>query len=661
MLDNEKNVLWSPSDNRIEKCNLTRFQRHPRVQKFVDPKADYQALHDWSCRDLDEFWLAVAEFCDIRFGQPPKCVLSGEADISKTKWFAGATLNYAENLLRFTGPETALISILEDGRRSQLSWDSLHKQTAAIANFFLDQGLRPGQRVVAILPNAFEAVISMLAVTSIGAVWSSCSPDFGASGVLDRFKQIEPTWLISCNGYQYNGKRIDSTPMVRDVVNALPELEGVINVEVLTELLPPLYEKKTYNFKEIVDAHQGRELVFSHQPFDHPLVIAYSSGTTGLPKPIIHRAGGVLLQHFKEHQLHADLQPGDRFFFFTTCGWMMWNWLVTGLASGVTLVLYDGSPFAREGNVLLDMIEAESIRIFGVGAKYLQALQKRGISPKKNRDFSSLDTILSTGSPLNDESYDFVYDHFKSDIHLASISGGTDILSCFVGGVPTLPVRRGEIQAPGLGMDVQVWSSAGKRVFDEQGELVCCSPFPTVPLGFWGDDSGERFRNTYFSEFKGVWCQSDFSIQFRHAGIKILGRSDSVLNPGGVRIGTAEIYRQVETVAEIADSVVVGLPFGDDVSIVLFVVMCDNAVFSDELNKKIRAIIRERTTPRHVPKLIIEVPDIPRTLSGKIAEKAVLNSLQGKAVTNSDALANPDSLLFYEAQRYLINDELSSS
>ena len=659
MLTSETRPVWSPCKDRISRCNLSAFQQHKDVVSCLGKDPSYQALHTWSCQDLNAFWQAVAEFCGVAFGKPATSAFVAGEDFVSAKWFSGATLNYAENLLKTKGPDVALIAHREGSERIELSWDDLREQTAAVSSFLREQGVQPGQRIAAIMPNVAETVIAMLAVSSIGAVWSSCSPDFGAGGILDRFSQIEPVWLFAANGYQYNGKQIDSTSLVAQVVDALPSLEGVICTPVLTDVAAVQYAKPTYDIGELVDSYRDYELRFSHFSFDHPLVIAYSSGTTGLPKPIIHRAGGVLLQHLKEHQLQTDIKAGDRFFFFTTCGWMMWSWLVSGLASGATIVLYDGSPFADQGNVLLDLIERESIRIFGVGAKYLQTLQKQSLSPKQGRDLSSLDTLLSTGSPLTDESYDFVYTHFKTDIHLASISGGTDILSCFVGGVPSLPVRRGEIQAPGLGMDVQIWSSEGQQVFDEQGELVCCSPFPTVPLGFWGDDSGERFYKAYFSEFDGIWCQSDFSIQYPHGGIRILGRSDAVLNPGGVRIGTAEIYRQVDTVPGIMDSVVVGLPFNDDVQIILFVVMAEHMDLTSGVTETLRSAIRDGATPRHVPKLFIRAPDIPRTLSGKVAEKAVLNALQGQAVTNSDALANPESLLFFAAQRDEIVDQLS--
>jgi acetoacetyl-CoA synthetase len=661
LLTREAYPVWSPSKDRISASNLTAFQRHLGFENFATQDERYQSLHTWSCQDPDGFWRSVADFCGVSFGQRATNAFVAGEDFLSARWFSGATLNYAENLLKTKGADVAVIAHREGAERVALSWDDLREQTAAVSSFLREQGVQPGQRVAAIMPNVAETVIAMLAVSSIGAVWSSCSPDFGSGGILDRFSQIEPVWLFAANGYQYNGKQIDSTLMVAEVVDALPSLEGVISTPVLSDAPPARYAKPTYQIGELLTSHKGRELRFSHLPFDHPLVIAYSSGTTGLPKPIIHRAGGVLLQHLKEHQIQTDIKAGDRFFFFTTCGWMMWNWLVSGLASGATLVLYDGSPFADQGHVLLDLIERESLRVFGVGAKYLQTLQKQGLSPKQGRDLSSLDTLLSTGSPLTDESYDFVYTHFKSDIHLASISGGTDILSCFVGGAPNLPVRRGEIQAPGLGMDVQIWSNEGKQVFDEQGELVCCSPFPTVPLGFWGDDSGERFHKAYFSEFEGVWCQSDFSVQYAHGGIRILGRSDSVLNPGGVRIGTAEIYRQVDTVLGVMDSVVVGLPFNDDVQIILFVVMAENEALTTEVEETLRFAIRDGATPRHVPKLIINAPDIPRTLSGKVAEKAVLNALQGEVVTNSDALANAESLRFFAAQRQKIIDQLSQT
>ena len=654
--DERHPVLWQPSPERIANSRLAAFMQRPvvaagvaacRASESRAPQnhcADYAALHRWSCEQRADFWAAAADFLGVEFDTCASATLENADDFLHVRWFPGATLNYAEHLLRCKGDDAAIIAVREGGERQVISWHQLRARVGNLAQFFRQQGVQPGDRVAAIMPNVAETVVVMLAASAVGAVWSSCSPDFGVSGILDRFAQIEPRWLLVADGYVYNGKRLSSVALAEQVAAALPSLQGVLWSRIVGEDATPSFACPCFDLDALLHATNDAELTFTSLPFDHPLVIAYSSGTTGLPKAIVHRAGGVLLQHLKEHQLHVDLRAGDRFFYFTTCGWMMWNWLVSGLATGACLVLYDGSPFADGGHVLLDLIESEAIRVFGVGAKYLQSLQKQGIQPNVGRDLSSLSTVLSTGSPLNDDSFDFVYAHFGRDIQLSSISGGTDLLSCFVGGVPILPVRRGLIQAAGLGMDVQVWNASGERCFGERGELVCTQPFPTVPLQFWQDDDAKRFTKSYFSQFPGVWCQSDFAEQFADGSFCIHGRSDTVLNPGGVRIGTAEIYRQVEKIASVLDAIAIGQPWQDDVRVVLFVVMAEGEVLSTEIEQQIRDQIRAGATPRHVPAVIVEVADIPRTLSGKIAEKAVLAAVMGEDVTNKDALANPSAL-----------------
>ena len=649
-------VLWQAGKSRIAESRLAQFMKHPVICDGIAGATDYRALHKWSCDSAEVFWGALADFVGVEFATMPTSTLGNPTDFLQTKWFEGGTLNYAHHCLRTCGQEPAVIALREGSGRREVSWDQLRQNVAAISRFLISQGVKPGDRVAAIMPNVPETVFVMLAASAIGAVWSSCSPDFGVSGILDRFKQIEPRWIVVADGYIYNGKRCSSANVAKSVVAGLPSLQGVLWSEVIGGENTPSFGCPCFDLDAILHDADRTDVRFAAFPFDHPLVIAYSSGTTGLPKAIVHRAGGVLLQHLKEHQLHVDIKPGDRFFYFTTCGWMMWNWLVSGLASGACIVLYDGSPFADEGNVLLDLASAESIKVFGVGAKYLQSLQRTGLVPSERCDLSCVKTLLSTGSPLSEESFDYVYSHFGPDVQLASISGGTDLLSCLVTGVPLLPVHRGLIQAAGLGMDVQVWNEEGQRVFNQRGELVCVRPFPTVPLGFWNDVANKKFISSYFGKYEGVWCQSDFAEEYNNGSFRIHGRSDTVLNPGGVRIGTAEIYRQVAKISSIIDSVVIGQPWQSDTRVVLFVVMRQGQQLTPEVEYLIRDTIKSGATPRHVPAVILEVTDIPRTLNGKIAEKAVLSAVMGETVTNVDALENPEALLLFADIKELRDD-----
>lgn len=643
--------LWQPDEERGRATRLSAFigTVGPRVGAHW---SSYDDLWQWSVTDREAFWAAVWEACAV-VGHRGERVLIGDPPIGcapGARWFPDARLNYAENLLRRRDETDALVFWGEDRVRQRLSHAALWRRVAVTAAALRAEGVRPGDRVAAYLPNLPATVIVMLATAAIGAVFSSASPDFGVQGVLDRFSQIEPKILFACDGYFYNGKRIDCLGKVADISARLPTVRKTVVVPYVTEGGAPLpMSKGVWLDAFTAPCADQEDLRFEQIGFDDPLFILYSSGTTGIPKAIVHGAGGTLLQHVKEHQLHGDIGPGDRLFYFTTCSWMMWNWLVSGLASGATLLLYDGSPFVCGGRILFDYAEAEAATHFGTSAKFLDALAKAGVRPVDSHRLDALRVIFSTGSALLPEGFRFVYDAIKADVQLASISGGTDILGCFALGNPIGPVWPGELQCRGLGMAVDVFDDAGQPLRGAKGELVCTRTFPSMPIGFWGDPTGAKYRAAYFERFPNVWCHGDFAEMTEHGGMVIHGRSDATLNPGGVRIGTAEIYRQVEKLPEVVESLVIGQrwPIGSDAEerLVLFVRLRDGLDLDDELADRIRRTIRDNTTPRHVPAKIIQVPDIPRTKSGKIVELAVRAMVHGEPVRNLEALANPEALM----------------
>ena len=634
--------LWEPSAERKATARITAFMELVN-RRHGAGAGDYDGLWRWSIDNREDFWEAVWDFGEVVGDKGPVRLIDGDA-MPGAKFFPEGRVNFAENLLRGAGDGDAIVFWGEDKVKRRLSWDELRDQVARLAAALKADGAGPGDRVAAYLPNLPETVIGMLAATSLGAVWSSCSPDFGTQGVHDRFGQIEPTVLIAVEGYHYNGKVLDIRDKVAAVAEKLPSLRRVAVVSYAANRPELSGIANAIHFEDYLGDGPAPAMAFTRMPFNDPLYIMFSSGTTGVPKCIVHGIGGTLLQHLKEHMLQSDVKPGDRVFYFTTCGWMMWNWLVSGLAAGATLLLYDGSPFYPDGNILFDYADAERMTLFGTSAKYIDALNKGGFEPGKTHDLSSVRTLTSTGSPLVPEGFDYVYQHIKGDLQLASISGGTDIVSCFVLGNPIGPVWRGEIQKRGLGMAVEVWDEDGKPVVGEKGELVCTKPFPCMPIYFWADPDGAKFRAAYFETWPGVWCHGDYVELSERGGMVIYGRSDAVLNPGGVRIGTAEIYRQVEQMDAVQEALVIGQDWQDDVRVVLFVRLAEGVVLDDDLVKAIKTRIRTGCTPRHVPAKVLAVSDIPRTKSGKIVELAVRNVVHGRAVKNVEALANPEAL-----------------
>ena len=607
---------------------------------------NYRDLYNWSVNEITYFWEAVWSFGNPVVSKDYQQVVDDDSKMPGAKWFSGARLNFAENLLRRRDNHTAILSRGEGKDDRKISYNELYSEVEKMAAALREAGVEQNDRVAGFLPNIPEAVVAMLGAASLGAVWSSSSPDFGIKGVLDRFRQIEPKVLFAADGYQYNGKRINSLDKLKEILTELPSVEKVVVIPFESENLDLSGINRGVLYGEFLPA-KAPSLEFAQLPFDHPLYIMYSSGTTGLPKSIVHGAGGTLLQHMKELRLHGDISDRETVFYFTTCGWMMWNWLVSNLALGATIVLYDGSPFHPDPSAMWQMAEEFGITVFGTSAKFIAACKGYGLVPKERHNLSLIKTILSTGSPLVEESYDYVYTSIKEDVQLSSITGGTDLISSFAGGNATLPVYRGEIQCRALGMKVESFDDSGKPLINLKGELVCTRAFPSVPVNFWNDSDGSKFHNAYFSDYPGVWTHGDYILINDHGGVIVFGRSDATLNPAGVRIGTAEIYRVVEAFPEIEDSLAVGQQWEGDERVILFVKMNEGEQFGEELKKKLMDAIRSGCSPRHVPAKTVPVPDIPYTINGKKVEIAVKKILHGSEALNKDALANPESLLFF--------------
>ena len=637
-------ILWKPQS--IRSTNMHQFIDYVNNLKGTS-LVSYDELYEWSINNAGDFWSDVWSFSDLIYSKNYVEVVDDINKMPGAKWFSGSRLNFSENLLRYKDDQIAIQFKGENLSVRSLTYKELYQEVEVLASAFKKNGLKKGDRVVGFLPNIPETIIAMLATASIGAIWSSCSPDFGIKGVLDRFKQIKPKLLISANGYHYNGKVFDLTNKLNGILDDLSSIEQVVIVPFIDDISKASIKKETCYYDDFIDRKDFDSLVFEQLPFDHPLYIMYSSGTTGLPKSIVHSAGGTLIQHLKELMLHVDLDRKDSIFYFTTCGWMMWNWLVSSLAVGSTIVLYDGSPFYPNYSSLWKLAEDLNITVFGTSAKFIAACQEAGVKPIQSQNLNKMRAILSTGSPLVEENYDYIYNDVKNDVMLSSISGGTDLISCFALGNPMLPVYRGEIQCRGLGMAVESYDINGKFHFNQKGELVCKIAFPSMPIYFWNDENGQKYYQAYFSTYPEIWHHGDYILINNHGGIIIYGRSDATLNPGGVRIGTAEIYRVVDNFSEVSDSLVVGQEWGEDERIILFIKLAPNKTLSDKLINKIKSTIRKSCSPRHVPAKILVIDDIPYTISGKKVEIAVKKIIKGEKIKNKDALANPQSLELY--------------
>ena len=634
--------MYQPSVEQIERSQMFEFKEYINGRHGINLE-NYQDLHGWSVNQIPDFWEAVWSYFDIIHSESYTQIVDDVSKMPGAKWFNGARLNFAENLLRRRDDKIALIFKGEGQPTRKLTYCELYLAVAKTAQALKNVGVQKGDCIAGFIPNMPESIIAMLATTSIGAIWSSSSPDFGINGVLDRFSQIKPKVLFAANGYFYNGKSHDSLEKLQGILQDLPTVEKVVVIP-YSEINPNISSINNSILYSDFTANEAEKIEFKQLPFDQPLYIMYSSGTTGLPKSIVHGAGGTLLQHIKELRLHCDISEQDNVFYFTTCGWMMWNWLVSNLAIGATLTLYDGAPFYPDSNAMWDMADELGITVFGTSAKFIAASEAAGNNPISTNDLSSVRLILSTGSPLMEENFDYIYRNVKKNVHLASVSGGTDIISCFAGGSPTLPVYRGELQCCGLAMDVDSFDYQGKSRRNEKGELVCKKAFPSMPIYFWNDPDGQKYHNAYFDQYDGIWYHGDYIEINDHGGVTIYGRSDATLNPGGVRIGTAEIYRVVEQIPEIADSLVVGVQSEGDELVALFLIMNEDEILNDILVNQIKSSIRKNCTPRHVPSIVKSVEDIPYTISGKKVELAVKKVLHGEEVTNKDALANPEAL-----------------
>ena len=639
-------LLWQPTEERIKNTNMYHFIEYVNARRGMN-LANYGELYGWSIDKSPVFWETLWAYSGVIHSRSYDQVVDDIKKMPGARWFEGAKLNFAENLLQYRDDRIALSFKGETRPTVSITYSELYQQVARLAGSLRDMGIQPGDRVAGFMPNMIETVVAMLAATSVGAIWSSCSPDFGIKGVLDRFGQIEPRVLFTADGYFYNGKEFDSLNRIAEIIKDLPSIEKIVVVP-YKDMEPDIGSMTNTVLFEDFLASEAEDLIFEHLPANHPLYILYSSGTTGVPKCIVHGAVGTLLQHTKELKLHSDVKREDTIFYFTTCGWMMWNWLVSSLALGARVFLYDGSPFYPDPSAMWQMAQDEKITIFGTSAKYLAALEKAGVKPKQSHDLTSIKAILSTGSPLSAESFEFVYRDIKNDLCLSSISGGTDIISCFALGNPMGPVYASELQCRGLGMKVEAYDEQGNPVTGHKGELVCTLSAPSMPIYFWNDPDNSKYSEAYFDVYPGVWLHGDYIEITEHGGVIIYGRSDATLNPGGVRIGTAEIYRQVESIPEIVDSLVVGQNWDDDVRIVLFVKLREDVELTDQLVDRIKTTIRQNCTPRHVPAKCIEVADIPYTISGKKVELAVQNVVHGREVKNKDALANPEALDNYQ-------------
>jgi acetoacetyl-CoA synthetase len=641
-----RKLLWEPNKSRLENSQMNLFREYVNYHHHISLK-DYSDLYQWSVENISDLWEDIWNFSNIKSSKPFDIVVNEPDKMPGSKWFLGTKLNFAENLLKYKSNKLAIRFVGEDKVKSDLTYNELYDQVARLSNALKELGVKPGDRIAGIMPNMPETIIAMLASASLGAVWSSTSPDFGVKSILDRFKQIQPKIIFVANGYYFKGKIFDTTEKLKEILDRLNSVENVIIVDYVKKLSVNSIPN-SIKWKHLISQSKD-SIEFIQLPFDHPLYIMYSSGTTGRPKSIVHSAGGTLIQHMKELKLHTDVTEDSVIFYYTTCGWMMWNWLVSSLSLGATLILYDGNPFYPDPTYLLALIDELKITIFGTSAKYIASLESTGIIPKSISKYDTLKTILSTGSPLSENSFDFVYNHWKSDVMLSSIAGGTDIISCFMLGNPTLPVYRGEIQCRGLGMKVESFDKHGESLINQKGELVCTEPFPSMPIYFWNDKDNLKYKRTYFNKYANIWHHGDFIEINKFGGIRMLGRSDATLNPGGVRIGTAEIYRVIEKISDISDSVVVGQKWNNDERIILFVKLSPNVKLTKTLMKLLKSKIKLECTPRHVPSKIIQIDDIPYTINGKKIEIAVKKIINGEDVINRDSIINPESLENYRS------------